>query len=64
MMFVGKEQVLGTIGGGEPEYLAICHARENPGFSTREFTLNSTAVNGLDMVCGGKIRVLFIPISN
>lgn len=63
MMFVGKEQILGSIGGGEPEYLAICHAREHPCCCIKEFTLNSAAANGLDMVCGGRIRVLFIPIS-
>ncbi len=62
MMFVGKEKVLGSIGGGEPEYLAICHARENPCFDLREFSLNNTAPNGLDMICGGRIKVLFIPV--
>ncbi len=62
MMFVGEEKVLGSIGGGEPEYLAICHARENPGFDLREFALNNTAPNGLDMICGGRIKVLFIPV--
>ena len=62
MMFVGEEKVLGSIGGGEPEYLAICHARENPGFGLREFTLNNTAPNGLDMICGGRIQVVFIPV--
>ena len=62
MMFVGKDRVLGTIGGGEPEYLAICHARENPFFSERELVLNNTGANGLDMICGGRIKVLFIPV--
>ena len=62
MMFVGEEKVLGSIGGGEPEYLAICHAKENPGFGLREFALNNTAPNGLDMICGGRITVLFIPV--
>lgn len=62
MMFVGEEKVLGSIGGGEPEYLAICHAKENPGFGLREFALNNTAPNGLDMICGGRITVLFVPV--
>jgi len=62
MMFVGEEKVLGSIGGGEPEYLAICHARENPSFSRKEYALNNTAPNGLDMICGGRIKVLFIPV--
>ncbi len=62
MMFVGQDEVLGSIGGGEPEYLAICHARENPRFALREFALNNTAPNGLDMICGGRIKVLFVPV--
>lgn len=62
MMFVGQDKVLGSIGGGEPEYLAICHARENVGFSVKEYALNNTAPNGLDMICGGRIKVLFLPV--
>ena len=64
MMFVGPEKVVGSIGGGEPEYLAICHAREQAGFSMKEYTLNNTAANGLDMICGGRIRVMFLPVSS
>ena len=63
MMFVGKDKVLGTIGGGEPEYRAIQHAQENPGFSLQEYALNRAAANGLDMICGGTIKVAFIPIA-
>ena len=62
-MFVGKDKVLGTIGGGEPEYRAIQHAQENPGFSLQEYALNRAAANGLDMICGGTIKVAFIPIA-
>ena len=63
MMFVGKDKVLGTIGGGEPEYRAIQHAQENPGVSLQEYALNRAAANGLDMICGGTIKVAFIPIA-
>lgn len=63
MMFIGKERILGTIGGGEPEYRAIGHARENSGFSIQEYALDRVAANGLDMICGGSIKVAFIPIS-
>ena len=62
MLFVGKDFTLGSIGGGEPEYQAICHARENPCFSVKEYALNRAAVNGLDMICGGTIEVAFIPV--
>ena len=62
MMLVTKDQVLGSIGGGEPEYLAIAHARTVSAFDTQEYTMNNTVANGLDMVCGGKIKVLFLPV--
>ena len=60
--FLGMLDKNGTIGGGEPEYQAIRHARENPGFSIQEYTLNRAAANGLDMICGGTIKVTFIPV--
>lgn len=62
MMFVGKDTTLGSIGGGEPEYQAIQHAKDNPFFSVQEYTLNNSATNGLDMICGGTIKVAFIPV--
>ena len=62
MMFVGQDKVIGSIGGGEPEYLAIQYAKEQPCYSMQEYTLNNTAANGLDMICGGRIKVLFIPM--
>ena len=62
MMFVGEDRVLGSIGGGEPEYRCIRHARENPFFSIQEYALNNAAANGLDMICGGTIKVMFIPL--
>ena len=63
MMFVGKDRVLGSIGGGEPEHRAICHAREIGAYSERELILNNRSANGLDMICGGTIRVAFIPVN-
>ena len=62
MMLVTKDRVLGSIGGGEPEYLAIQHARTASGLDTREYRMNNRVANGLDMVCGGRIQVLFIPV--
>ena len=62
MMLVTKDHVLGSIGGGEPEYLAISHARAISSLDTQEYTMNNTVANGLDMVCGGKIKVLFLPV--
>jgi xanthine dehydrogenase accessory factor len=62
MMFVGEDQVLGSIGGGESEYLAIEHARSTTQVTTREYRLNNKRADGLDMVCGGTIQVLFVPV--
>ena len=63
MMFVGKDTVLGSLGGGEPEYRAICHARDTTSITTRQYVLNNQSSNGLDMICGGTIQVLFVPIA-
>lgn len=62
MMFVGKDSILGTVGGGKPEHRIIQYARGNPCFSVQEYALNRSAANGLDMICGGTIKVAFIPI--
>ncbi len=62
MMFVGKEKVLGSIGGGESENQAIGYARTLTTVSAVEYTLNNKRGDGLDMVCGGTIRVLMIPV--
>lgn len=62
MMFVGNNYVLGSIGGGEPEYRAIQYARDTHGFSAKKLVLNNRASNGLDMICGGTVTVAFIPV--
>ena len=61
-MLVTKDSVLGSIGGGEPEYLAIQHARNLSELDEKDYTMNNTVANGLDMVCGGRIRVLFLSV--
>ena len=62
MMFVGEDKVLGSIGGGEPEYLAIRHAKACRSIERRQYVLNNQGTNDLDMICGGTIDVLFIPV--
>ena len=62
MMFVGEDRVLGSIGGGEPEYQAICHAKQCNAIERRQYVINNKSTNGLDMICGGTIDVLFIPV--
>ena len=62
MMFVGEDKVLGSVGGGEPEYQVICHARQCSAIGCRQYVLNNKSTNGLDMICGGTIDVLFVPV--
>lgn len=62
MMLVGSDAVLGSIGGGESEYRAILRARQHPGCEIQTYQLNHAAENGLDMVCGGWMKVLFLPV--
>lgn len=62
MMLVTPDRVLGTIGGGESEYRAICHAREHAGWDIQNYELHYSAAGGLDMACGGGVKVLFLPV--
>lgn len=62
MMFVGAEKVLGSIGGGEPEHLTIHHAKVCQSIESKQYILNNRGTNSLDMICGGAIGVLFIPV--
>ena len=62
MMLVGEDEVLGTIGGGETEFHAIEYAKKITSTVTREYVLNNKSAKGLDMICGGSIEVMFIPI--
>lgn len=62
IMFVGKDKTVGSIGGGEAEYLAISHVAETDSVTVREYHLNNKHADGLDMVCGGTIKVLFVPL--
>ena len=62
MMYVGEEEILGSIGGGETEYIAIQDAKEMKTVTVREYVLNSSGENGLDVICGGCIKVMFIPV--
>ncbi len=57
MMFVVNDITLGSIGGGEPEYLAILHARECDSIETKEYALSSGGSTP-----GGTIQVMFIPV--
>lgn len=62
MMLVGREHLLGSIGGGQSEHLAILHAKGLTGGDIQTYQLHHGAAGGLDMVCGGRIQVLFLPV--
>lgn len=62
MMFVGKDRVIGSIGGSAAEYNAICRARENPTFGVQTYSFSHQDAMDLGMVCGGWIQILSIPI--
>lgn len=62
MMLVGCDRILGTIGGGQAEFKAIEHAKNMRGCRLEEYDLNVTASDDPGMICGGTIKVMFIPL--
>lgn len=63
MMFVGRDgTVIDSIGGGPVEAEAIRDAAAVTAAQSKTYHLNLKDSENLGMVCGGSIRVLFIPI--
>lgn len=62
MMLVGRDEVIGSIGGGAVEFAAIEDARSHPGACMREYHLNNRDAVRLGMICGGSNKVLFLPV--
>ena len=62
MMFVGENQIIDSIGGGAVEYAAIRQAKEVTEPMIRDYDLSEKDKVELGMICGGRNRVLFIPI--
>ena len=63
MMFVTEDSILDTIGGGEIEYAAIKDARLCDKVYVKEYTLNNQSAGNLGMICGGRNKVLFVPLN-
>ncbi len=63
MMLVGHERILGSIGGGQAEYMAIERARNMNGYRLEQYDLNVTTSDDPGMICGGVIKVIFIPLT-
>ena len=62
-MLVAKEgRICGTIGGGAVEYAAIRQAKDVTEPMIRDYDLSDKDKVELGMICGGRNRVLFIPI--
>lgn len=62
MMFVGKDYIIDSIGGGAVEYKAIEDARTINEVFIKEYCLNDKAKMELGMICGGINKLLFIPV--
>lgn len=62
MMFVGKEKIVDSIGGGAIEYAAIQDARTMEQVMVKEYQLNNSQSAELGMICGGRNKVLFVPM--
>ena len=62
MMFVNEDKIIETIGGGAVEFAVMEEARKNHKAMIKEYDLSNKDSQKLGMICGGKNKVLFIPI--
>lgn len=63
MMFVTDAEIIDTIGGGSVEYAVIEDARTNGDeVFIKDYCLSNHAAENLGMICGGKNKVLFVPL--
>lgn len=62
MMFVTDTATIDTIGGGAVEYAAIQDARRNKKIFIKEYDLSNQIAQNEGMICGGRNKVLFIPL--
>lgn len=62
MMFVGNDKIIDSIGGGAVEFAAVKTAKNVIEPMVREYDLSEKDKVELGMICGGRNKVLFIPI--
>lgn len=62
MMFVTDSQIIDTIGGGVIEHEAIEDARASNQVFVKEYDLDNGTAESLGMICGGRNKVLFVPL--
>lgn len=62
MMYVTDEKIIDTIGGGAIEFVAIQDARTLKEVTIKEYSLDNSEARSLGMICGGRNKVLFVPL--
>lgn len=63
MMFVTQTETIDSIGGGAVEFATIEEARNCTQVMIKEYNLDDEKSRELGMICGGRNKVLFIPIT-
>ena len=58
-MFVAKDAIFGTVGGGQLEYRAIAHARDMIATGRSADRLNVALGPEIGQCCGGRVRLAF-----
>ncbi len=64
MMFVGKDFIVDSVGGGAVENAAIADARACDHVMIKDYDLSVDNIADLGMICGGSNRILFIPLDS
>ena len=62
MMFVTESKIYDSIGGGAVEFAVIEDAKNCEQVMIKTYDLNNKSQDNLGMICGGKNKVLFIPV--
>lgn len=62
MMMVHDNEIVGSIGGGSIENAVIQEARNTNEIMVKEYQLNQNDSANLGMICGGRNRILMIPL--
>ncbi len=58
-MFVGRDRLVGTIGGGQLEYLAVDRARRMLALGEAQATMNVALGPEIGQCCGGRVELSF-----
>lgn len=64
MMLVTEQRVIGSIGGGVLECAVMEKAKKITSVTIEEFQLSNEESAALGMICGGKNKILFVPLKD